>query len=310
MVQCINKAAIELGLSLLCLAPTGIAAGNLPGGKTIHSAFNFPIAMKTGEFMRDMTTDQLNRIRHQMDLTTIALVVIDEISFIGPEMLAQIDNRLRQLLSKPEIPYGGLSVALCGDFFQLSPVKAKSLFSSTWRHFGLGQRIDQDGLETPLERGILLFSKLQKFELDQQMRAAEDESQIKMLDQMRFPQPGQTRVDKRKILSYRTISSDDFKQDPAWLNASLVVTSNKERFLVNFLRSKHWSIQSGNPRFKWKYPLCGSAASKTPTPAHNYIYTNFPGKVMVFGMSVFYLIIYFFVEKNLADALLLGHQDF
>ena len=277
MIQCINNAAVEHGFSLLCLAPTGIAAGNLPGGKTIHSAFNFPIAMKTGEFLPDMTTDQLNRFRQQIDTTTLALVIIDEISFLGPEMFAQIDNRLRQLLSKPEIPYGGLSIAVWGDFFQLSPVKAKSLFASTWKLFGLNHKLDDEGSETPLARGTLLFSKLQKFELDQQMRAAEDESHTQHLNQMRSPGPGQNRVNRRKLLALQTITSEDFPQDPSWLTASLVVTSNKERFLINLLRSKHWSIKSGNRRFTWKYYLCGSAAARTLTPAHNFIYNSYPG---------------------------------
>ena len=99
MIQCINKTALGFG-------PTKIAAGNLPGGKTIHSALNFSIAMKTGEFLPDLTTDQLNQFRHRIDTTTLALVIIDEISFLGRELFAQIDNRLRQLMPKPEIPYG------------------------------------------------------------------------------------------------------------------------------------------------------------------------------------------------------------
>lgn len=72
-----------------------------------------------------MTTDQLNRIHRKLDIKTLVLLIIDEISFLGPEMFAQIDSRLRQLLSKPYTPSGGFSIAVWGDFFQLSPVKEK-----------------------------------------------------------------------------------------------------------------------------------------------------------------------------------------
>ena len=89
MVKCIHKMAVDLGFTILCLVRTGIAASNLPKGKTIHSAFNFTIAMKTGEFLADLTTDQLNRLKHQMNTHTLTLVIIDEISYVMPEMLAQ-----------------------------------------------------------------------------------------------------------------------------------------------------------------------------------------------------------------------------
>ncbi len=135
MVKCIQECAIKMGLSILCLAPTGIAASNLPNGKTIHSAFNFSIKMKKDIFLADLSTDQLNRLRQFIDPTTIALVVIDEISYLSPELLAQIDIRLRQIMSTPEIPFGGISIAVMGDFFQLPPVKAKSLFSAVWKNF-------------------------------------------------------------------------------------------------------------------------------------------------------------------------------
>ncbi len=43
-------------------------------------------------------------------------------SYIGPQMLAQIDKRLRNIMGVDE-PFGGLSVILLGDSFQLPPVK-------------------------------------------------------------------------------------------------------------------------------------------------------------------------------------------
>ena len=42
-------------------------------------------------------------------------------------MLVEINNRLPQLMSKPENTFGGLALAAMEDFFQLPPVRAKKL---------------------------------------------------------------------------------------------------------------------------------------------------------------------------------------
>lgn len=43
-------------------------------------------------------------------------------SYIGPQMLAQIDRQLRNIMGVDE-PFGGLSAILLEDSFQLPPVK-------------------------------------------------------------------------------------------------------------------------------------------------------------------------------------------
>lgn len=41
---------------------------------------------------------------------TLALILIDEISNIGPEMFAQIEMRMRQIMQS-DLPFGGVSRA-------------------------------------------------------------------------------------------------------------------------------------------------------------------------------------------------------
>jgi hypothetical protein len=67
----------------------------------------------------------LNALQARFKSEKLIMIVIDEISYISPEMLAQIDNRLRQLMGKPETPFGGIAVLLMGDFFQLPPVATR-----------------------------------------------------------------------------------------------------------------------------------------------------------------------------------------
>ena len=62
-------------------------------------------------------------------LRGVALLVIDEVSKVSRQMLAQITQRLqewRKLEGAPagsDLPFGGVGVLLAGNFGQLPPVK-------------------------------------------------------------------------------------------------------------------------------------------------------------------------------------------
>ena len=59
------------------------------------------------------------------------LVVIDEKSMIGQYCFYMIDARLRQAKpSRANMPFGGISIILMGDFAQLGPVRDQPLFMS------------------------------------------------------------------------------------------------------------------------------------------------------------------------------------
>ena len=102
------------------------------------------------------------------------MLVIDEISYISPEALGQIDNHLRQLMGKPESPFGGLAGLLMSDFYQLPPVaEPYNLYSATMKLL-VDRKEIENGDPGPRTRGALLFSLFRKCELFQQMRAADD----------------------------------------------------------------------------------------------------------------------------------------
>ncbi|XP_044718765.1 PIF1-like helicase domain-containing protein [Hirsutella rhossiliensis] len=67
-----------------------------------------------------------SRLRH------VKYLVIDEKSMLGLEQLARIDSRLRQVFPQRSLEFfGGVSVLLVGDFFQLPPVRQKPLYSTS-----------------------------------------------------------------------------------------------------------------------------------------------------------------------------------
>jgi hypothetical protein len=258
------------------MAPTGIAASNLPNGRTIHNQFGFKITdLKSLIFLPDLPADQLNALQARFKSEKLIMIVIDEISYISPEMLAQIDNRLRQLMGKPETPFGGIAVLLMGDFFQLPPVATRyTLYGACVKM--IQEKKELEDTPGPKTRGTMLFSKFKMIELTQQMRAALDVDHTNFLNQLRMPRPGQPRINADHMKKLQTLTSNDIKEDTLWQWASIVVTSNKERMVINNYQSSSWARYHSVPRFVWEIPLRGRLAATVRTAAHTYIYQYFP----------------------------------
>ena len=107
----LQNASKQSASPLLLLAPTGVAAFNIHAS-TMHSTLRIPI----GE-MQPLEGQSLSKL--QEELHHILYILIDEMSFIGPKMLTQIDARLRQAFPlQSTIPFSGCSIILLGDFGQ------------------------------------------------------------------------------------------------------------------------------------------------------------------------------------------------
>ncbi|XP_061196513.1 uncharacterized protein LOC133204782 [Saccostrea echinata] len=104
---------------LLC-AHTGKAAYNIKG-TTIASAFH----RKMYQTQQHMSADELNSFRTKY--RNLSVVIIDEISMVGNNMLTFINDRLQQLTGKRQ-DFGGISIIAVGDLYQLPPVGDKWIF--------------------------------------------------------------------------------------------------------------------------------------------------------------------------------------
>ncbi|XP_062592424.1 uncharacterized protein LOC134253849 [Saccostrea cucullata] len=104
---------------LLC-AHTGKAAYNIKG-TTIASAFH----RKMYQTQQHMSADELNSFRTKY--RNLSVVIIDEISMVGNNMLSFINDRLQQLTGRKQ-DFGGISIIAVGDLYQLPPVGDKWIF--------------------------------------------------------------------------------------------------------------------------------------------------------------------------------------
>ncbi len=117
-----------LGSTCLLTGTTGMAGFNI-SGKTLHSALQLPVRNSNN---RDLQGASLQRL--QLAMTSKLYIIIDEMSMIGQRMLAWVDRRLRQATGKLDVPMGGMSIILFGDFGQLPPVGDRPLYASPGNH--------------------------------------------------------------------------------------------------------------------------------------------------------------------------------
>ena len=111
-------------VTVLLTAPTGVAACNI-NGMTLHSAFHLGRSKYSG--FQPLSHDKLNTLR--IKLSRLMLVIIDEVSMVGSNMLLEIHKRLQQIKGvADDVMFGGVSILAVGDLYQLPPVGQALLF--------------------------------------------------------------------------------------------------------------------------------------------------------------------------------------
>lgn len=121
----LQAAALPNPSPICRVAPAGVASNQIQGS-TIHSLLRLPVGGAFTDLSPADAAALQSRLRH------VKYLVIDEKSMLGLEQLARIDSRLRQAFPHHNLEFfGGVSVLLVGDFFQLPPVRQKPLYSTS-----------------------------------------------------------------------------------------------------------------------------------------------------------------------------------
>lgn len=106
------------GINVGVTASTGVAATHL-SGQTINSWAGIGIKREvTDSEIRELMKRSYLRKR----LSSTQVLIIDEVSMLPSYTLEAVDRVLRFFKHK-DLPFGGIQVILCGDFFQLPPVQ-------------------------------------------------------------------------------------------------------------------------------------------------------------------------------------------
>ncbi|MDD4830572.1 MAG: AAA family ATPase [Candidatus Pacebacteria bacterium] len=127
----------EIGTAVT--ASTGIAATHL-GGITIHSWSGLGIKNS----LSDVEIENLKKRSYlKSRYRRMNVLIIDEISMLHHFQLDLLDRLFRSFKDE-NLPFGGVQVVFCGDFFQLPPVmrsggaqKQFAYHSQSWQSLGL-----------------------------------------------------------------------------------------------------------------------------------------------------------------------------
>lgn len=110
-------------LTVLMIAFTGGAAYNIRGG-TLHSCLGIKVH-DPDPFGCDWSADELAAFAFKYK--HLKLVMVDEVSMLGPEMLRCMDMKFRQAFKQDRI-FGGLNVLFVGDLYQIPPIGRHYIF--------------------------------------------------------------------------------------------------------------------------------------------------------------------------------------
>ena len=102
----------------IVVAPTGVSAINA-GGVTIHSFFQLPFSPYVPGAKVESKFD-FSKEKRKI-ITSIDLLIIDEISMVRADLLDAIDAVLRRFREHNQ-PFGGIQLLMIGDLAQLTPV--------------------------------------------------------------------------------------------------------------------------------------------------------------------------------------------
>ena len=220
------RTIVQTATRVLCQSPndmpvcvtsyTGSAAFNI-GGTTCHSAFLLPFGQSKNDDYICLTNEKLTAV--QTKLSNLQIVIIDEISMLGADLLLTIHRRLCEIKGCQK-PFGGVSVLAVGDLFQLPPVAQKPVFS-----------LPSD--EVAAIYGSLWQSLFVVTELTTIMRQEDGSDFAQMLNRVR---KGNETEDDIKLLKTRVVDVDQqrpYAQDVthAFMYNKLVDKHNQEMLL-------------------------------------------------------------------------------
>lgn len=156
------------GKSIARLASTGMAA-TLIGGQTLHSFFDLGIANSQEELERNGKLEPSKKIIKL--IRSMQLIVIDEVSMVGAQLLDMIRLRLLQ------VEFSGRLIVV-GDFLQLPPVTRGSepiyfaFESPSWERLGLVTLHLEGSYRTHEADFLILLEKVRHARLDEEAHDA------------------------------------------------------------------------------------------------------------------------------------------
>lgn len=110
----------ETGKVVALCATTGVAA-ELIGGEIIHSYLGMG-AVPANEMYSTFVGKIKSNAKACANWRSMDVLAIEEVSMLGAEILDMLGEAAKEI-RRTKLPFGGLQVIMCGDFFQNAPIR-------------------------------------------------------------------------------------------------------------------------------------------------------------------------------------------
>ncbi|CAP27752.2 Protein CBG07262 [Caenorhabditis briggsae] len=143
-----------------CMVTTHTFAGAKSiDGATIHSTFSIPVSKPNSS---PYQTPQKKNNFMENKMKKLKIVLIDGINFVDAQLFQAIDQKLRAIINTQK-PFGGVSIVVFGDLFQMSPINGNPIWKdpsvkNLWNVMQLEELTRNERVSDPDE--ILMFDVL------------------------------------------------------------------------------------------------------------------------------------------------------
>ena len=123
--RCLIQSCTDLGMEVISVAWTGIAAMLLPHGRTVHSRFKLPLNLHE----HSVSGLKVNS-KEAAVICSAKLIIWDEAPMASKHSVMCINRLLKDIMGN-DVPFGGKIIILGGDFRQVLPVVPHSSRAAT-----------------------------------------------------------------------------------------------------------------------------------------------------------------------------------
>ena len=110
---------------ILLLVATRVAVVHI-NGTTIHCEIKIYIGGKM------CPLNDCHRAILRNKLSEVKIIIIDEIPMVSSMLLYEVNQKLNEIFGySDQLPFAGMSVIVCADFYQLPPFSGLPVYSST-----------------------------------------------------------------------------------------------------------------------------------------------------------------------------------
>ena len=249
-------------------AMTGCAAVLLKcKARTLHSWAGIGLATGTQKKIIDKTITN-NKLAKVWKTTRV--LIVDEVSMMSKKIFDIIESIARMFRQKYHLPFGGMQVIFCGDFYQLPPV---------------GNMDDEDSCKFCFEseRWNVIFPRQQHILLSQLFRQQGDETFQHILNQIRVGSLDSNNLEILKKYVLRPYETDiapvqifPTRAKVDYINRIMYENIKDTEYTFDFEISKNATtyIDNGNPISIETFMHCESIDSEIMNNEIDYLINN------------------------------------